>query len=194
MDTRNTTRDEIIRVGSQIIGERGFNAAGIDAVLKVAGVPKGSFYHYFPSKEEFGLAVLDQFAREAKDFIDGYLQDASLTPLGRLRKYLEDEVSIVAQDGCKRGCMLGNLSQEMAGQHERFRARLDQIWDGWQRVVARCLSEAQARGELDKKHDVQRLAEFIIMGLEGAIIRAKLMKSGKPVEDFKDVLFDNILK
>jgi TetR/AcrR family transcriptional regulator, transcriptional repressor for nem operon len=59
MDTRNTTRDDIIRVGLEILGEKGFNSCGIDAVLKTAKIPKGSFYYYFPSKEEFGLAVLD---------------------------------------------------------------------------------------------------------------------------------------
>ena len=67
MDTRNTTRDDIIRVGLEILGEKGFNSCGIDAVLKSAKIPKGSFYYYFPSKEEFGLAVLDLYAVQAKE-------------------------------------------------------------------------------------------------------------------------------
>ena len=75
MDTRNTTRDDIIRVGLEILGEKGFNSCGIDAVLKSAKIPKGSFYYYFPSKEEFGLAVLDLFAVQAKAHAESYLHD-----------------------------------------------------------------------------------------------------------------------
>lgn len=193
MDTRNTTRDEIIRVGAEILGEKGFNAAGIDAVLKSAGVPKGSFYYYFPSKEEFGLAVLDRFARDARAHVEGFLADTTLRPLARIEKFFRSEGERLECEGCRKGCMLGNLSQEMAGQHDRFRERLDQIWTGWQRIVAGCLAEAVDAGELSPDTNVNLVAEFLIMGLEGAIIRAKVMRSGQPIQDFTDLAMKKVL-
>ncbi len=193
MDARNSTRETIIKAGVEILATHGFNAAGIDAVLKAAGVPKGSFYYYFPSKEEFGLAVLDSFSDMARGYIESYLDDGALSPLRRIDKYLSDEARRIGEEGCKTGCMLGNLSQEMAGQHERFRERLNRLWNGWQLLVANCLREACQTGELRSDTDIDRLAEFIVMGLEGAIIRAKLMQSPQPVEDFRAVLMSKVL-
>ena len=193
MDTRNSTRDEIIRVGLEILGEKGFNSCGIDAVLKTAKIPKGSFYYYFPSKEEFGLAVLDLYAEHAKAHAESYLQDKTLTPLGRLRRYLNDVAIGIEQDGCTRGCFLGNMTQEMAGQNDRFRVRLNEIWDGWKRIIAECLREAKAAKELKRDSDVDLLAEFIIIGLEGGMLRSKVSKTALPMKDMAEILFERVL-
>jgi TetR/AcrR family transcriptional regulator, transcriptional repressor for nem operon len=90
--------------------------------------------------------------------------------------------------------MLGNFSQEMAGQHERFRERLERIWSGWQWLLEACLNEAVAKGELAADSDTSKLADFIIVGLEGAMIRAKLMRSATPVREFIEVLLSRVLK
>ena len=193
MDTRNTTRDDIIRVGLEILGEKGFNACGIDAVLKSAKIPKGSFYYYFPSKEEFGLAVLDLFAQQAKAHAEAYLQDKSLSPMARLRRYLKDVAVEIEEEGCKRGCFLGNMTQEMAGQNDRFRVKLNEIWDGWKRIIADCLREAKAAKELRRDSDVDLLAEFIIVGMEGGMLRAKVSKTSLPMQDMADILFERVL-
>ncbi len=193
MDTRNTTRDEIIRVGLEILGEKGFNSCGIDAVLKTAKIPKGSFYYYFPSKEEFGLAVLDLFAVQAKAHAESYLQDKSLTPMARLRRYLTDVAAEIEQDGCARGCFLGNMTQEMAGQNDRFRVKLNEIWDSWKRIIADCLREAKAAKELKRDANIDLLAEFIIIGLEGGMLRSKVSKTALPMKDMADILFERVL-
>ena len=193
MDTRNTTRDDIIRVGLEILSEKGFNSCGIDAVLKSAKIPKGSFYYYFPSKEEFGLAVLDLYAVQAKAHAESYLHDRSLTPMARLRRYLTDVAASIEVEGCTRGCFLGNMTQEMAGQNDRFRVKLNEIWDGWKRIIADCLREAKAAKELRRDSDVDLLAEFIIVGMEGGMLRAKVSKTSLPMQDMADILFERVL-
>lgn len=124
---KNETRATIIRIGTDLISRQGFNATGIDAVLKEAGVPKGSFYHYFRSKEEFGLAVIDHFAERYDQRLDTFLNDDEVTPLNRVRNYLESGLARLEQNRCSKGCLIGNLGQELADQHERFRVRLDGI-------------------------------------------------------------------
>jgi TetR/AcrR family transcriptional regulator, transcriptional repressor for nem operon len=193
MDTRNTTRDDIIRVGLEILGEKGFNSCGIDAVLKTAKVPKGSFYYYFPSKEEFGLAVLDLFAVQAKAHAESYLRDKTLSPMARLKHYLQNVAADIERDACAKGCFLGNMTQEMAGQNDRFRMKLNEIWDGWKRIIADCLREAKAAKELKKDADADLLAEFIIIGLEGGMLRAKVSKTALPMKDMADILFERVL-
>ena len=193
MDTRNTTRDDIIRVGLEILSEKGFNSCGIDAVLKVAKVPKGSFYYYFPSKEEFGLAVIDQYAEDAKAFTESFLQDTTYSPLTRLRRYLDSIAAESEEHSCKKGCLIGNLTQEMAGQNDRFRVRLNEIWDGWKRAIADCLREAMAAKEMGHSANPDLLAEFFIIGFEGAMLRAKVSKTSLHMNDLADILFQKVL-
>lgn len=191
---KKDTRSEIIRIGTGLISRQGFNATGIDSVLKEAAVPKGSFYHYFKSKEDFGLAVIDRFAENFEQRIDAFLNDEEVAPLDRIRNFLETGLARVSQNQCTKGCLIGNLGQEMADQNELFRARLDDVFTMWKGRFAACLAEAQQRGELPRDHDPRLLAGFILSGYEGAILSAKVMKSPQPVRDFIDVLFAATLR
>ena len=188
MDKKDT-RSDIIRIGTELISRQGYNATGIEMVLKEAGVPKGSFYHYFKSKEEFGLAVMDVFADYYSQRMTALLQDAALSPLTRIRTLLQGSLERFSRNQCSKGCLIGNLGQEMADQNERFRARLDEIFDDWRKLFAGCLAEAQTAKELDSRLDAEALASFILSGWEGAILRAKVMKSPQPLQDFIEILF-----
>lgn len=190
---KKDTRTDIIRVGTDLISRQGFNATGIDAILKEAGVPKGSFYHYFKSKEEFGLAVIDHFAERFVQRLDIFLNDTAEPPLNRIHYFLEGSLARVTQNQCSKGCLIGNLGQEMADLNERFRARLEEVFGMWRERFAACLAEAQTRGELARGIDPQVTAGFILSGWEGAILRSKVMKSPQPMRDFIEVLFTTIL-
>ena len=84
-----TTRDKIIASGTQAIIGKSYNAVGLNEILATAGVPKGSFYHFFKSKEDFGVAVVEHFATQAADHLRTMLRDASRSPLARLRHWFE---------------------------------------------------------------------------------------------------------
>jgi TetR/AcrR family transcriptional repressor of nem operon len=191
---KKDTQGGLIRIGTEMIARQGYNATGIDALLKEAGVPKGSFYHYFRSKEEFGLAVIDHFAERFEQRLELFLNNEDVAPLGRIRDFLESGLTRVTQNQCTKGCLIGNLGQELAGLNERFRARLDEIFGMWRERFAACLSEAQKRGELSGAVDPAITAGFILSGWEGAILRAKVMKSPQPMRDFVDVLFSGVLR
>jgi len=191
---KKDTRGEIIRIGTEMIARHGYNATGIDAILKEAGVPKGSFYHYFKSKEEFGLAVIDHFAERFEQRLELFLNNEEVAPLGRIRDFLESGLTRVTQNQCTKGCLIGNLGQELADLNERFRARLDDIFGMWRERFAACLAEAQKRVELSGAIDPAITAGFILSGWEGAILRAKVMKSPQPMRDFVDVLFSVVLR
>lgn len=186
---KKDTRSDIIRIGTDLISRQGYNATGIDAVLKEAAVPKGSFYHYFKSKEEFGLAVIDHFAERFEQRLVIFLNDDEVTPLNRIRNFLETGLARVTQNKCTRGCLIGNLGQEMADLNERFRSRLEEVFGMWKERFAACLAEAKLQGEIPAASDPHLLAGFILSGWEGAILRAKVMKSPQPMRDFVEVLF-----
>jgi len=182
-------REKAIAIGMELISGNGYNSTGVDAILKGSGLPKGSFYHYFGTKEDFGLEVINSFAESYEEKLKSFLEDGSVSPLSRIRNYLEHGLSYLAKTDYAKGCLIGNLGQELAGRNERFRARLEEVFRSWQTLFAACLAEAKDRGELARDLDAEKMAGFILSGWEGAILRAKVMKSPGPVRDFIDALF-----
>ncbi len=191
---RNQTREELIQVGTEIIGMHGFGTTGINAVLSQAGVPKGSFYYYFSSKDDFGLAIIEATAVNYAADIDRFLSDRSVGPVARIRNYMEAGMATVGAGECKRGCLIGNLSQELSSHNEKFRARLDEVFRGWQQQFTKCLDEAKGAGEIPADSDTEQLAEFLLAGWQGAILRAKMGKSTAPMQAFMDIVFSQVLK
>jgi TetR/AcrR family transcriptional repressor of nem operon len=190
---RTDTRDELIRVGAEIIAQKGFNNTGLEEILKAASVPKGSFYYYFDSKEDFGLAVVDSMATDVQEHICRLLKDSAVPPLQRIRNWIEAGIDRMDVVSCCRGCPIGSLSQEMASQHDVFRRRLEDIFQQWKASLATVLEEARAAGEIRQDSDVDALAECLLMGWEGASLRAIVTKSTKPLEQFRDILFTRVL-
>jgi len=188
------TRSEIIRAGMGIIARHGYNSTGIEAILKQAGVPKGSFYHYFSSKQEFGLQVLDHFASGIERIFSTMLSDASLSPLARLRKCVESLVVRFEDNNCGVGCLVANLGQELADQNEEFRQRLAWIFRSWMRLFEQCLREARSAGEIPAQSSPELLAEVFISGFEGALLVSKVMKSSAPLRNFIDFYFERAVR
>lgn len=183
------TRAELIRSGLEQLTESSFANSGIDAILKKVGVPKGSFYHYFSSKEAFGLAVLDSYANYFANKLDRYLLDESQPPLQRLENFVDNAKSGIARFEFKRGCLVGNLGQEADQLPESFRPRLIDIFLSWQQRVETCLQAAQSQGELSADADCALLAECFWVGWEGAVSRARLVQSEQPLSNY----FDNFI-
>ncbi|WP_304525621.1 TetR/AcrR family transcriptional regulator [Halomonas sp. I5-271120] len=178
------TREALIRSGLEVLTEQGFRAAGIDGILKRVGVPKGSFYHYFPSKEVFGRAVLEQYATFFARKLDRHLRDESLPPLSRINAFVEDAKKGMARHGFRRGCLVGNLGQEVGLLPDSYRAALEQVLGDWQQRLAECLDEARKIGALAPDADCDALADYFWIGWEGAVMRAKLKESPDPLDTF----------
>ena len=119
--TGQSTRDALIRCATAVLTERGFVSTGIDPILRQVGVPKGSFYHYFDSKEAFGQAVLAHYADYFARKLERLLGDVSLSPLARLRAFVADAKQGMARYDYRRGCLVGNLGQEAGGLNDGFR-------------------------------------------------------------------------
>ncbi|RTR06486.1 TetR/AcrR family transcriptional regulator [Halomonas nitroreducens] len=178
------TRAALIHSGVEVLTEQGFAVSGIESILKRVGVPKGSFYYYFDSKEAFGRAVMDHYGAYFARKLDRHLQDATLPPLARLEAFVADAKAGMARHDFRRGCLVGNLGQEVGGLPEEYRQWLRATLVDWQRRVAGCLREAQAAGELGQAADCDRLAEAFWIGWEGAVMRARLEGGARPLETF----------
>ena len=122
------TKAELIRSGLEQLTESGFASSGIDQILKKVKVPKGSFYHYFASKEAFGQAVIENYASYFAKKLDACLLDESYSPLTRISNFVESAKIGMVRHQFKRGCLVGNLGQEVDLLPESFRQQLIDIF------------------------------------------------------------------
>ncbi|WP_234685993.1 acrylate utilization transcriptional regulator AcuR [Bradyrhizobium monzae] len=178
------TRKVLIRCGMEVLTEQGFAATGLDALLRRATVPKGSFYHYFGSKADFVREVMKAYDAFFCRKLDRALNNESLAPSERMCAFVEDAKSGMAKYQYTRGCLVGNLSQDVEALPEDYRVALDNIVQGWQRKVARCLELAREAGEIEASADCEALAEFFWIGWEGAVMRARLVRNSTPLDTF----------
>jgi TetR/AcrR family transcriptional regulator, transcriptional repressor for nem operon len=191
---KQETRQALIDAGTSIILEKGFNHTGIEQVLKVVGVPKGSFYYYFKSKDDFGLSIIDYHADQLIQQLEETFQNKKMTALKRLRNYFECGRSMIEQNACRKGCLFGNLGQEMADQNETFRLKLSEVFCKWCQIICDCLKEAQQDGDIPKQLNAERLSEYMMFSWEGAVLRAKISKSIQPIDTYLHFIFENLLK
>jgi TetR/AcrR family transcriptional regulator, transcriptional repressor for nem operon len=190
---RAHNKDDIVQAGLEIIFSKGFNGTGIDAILKQANVPKGSFYNFFSSKEEFGLAVIDLFLAEMAALLRPVREDVSLPPLERIRKSFEVLIARFEDNNCSKGCLVANLGLEMSDQCEPFRQRLEDALQRWIDSIAVTLEEAREKGAVPIEVEPAVLAESIVVYFEGALLRAKVKKSVEPLKNFIHLYFDVFL-
>ncbi len=185
-------RNELIKIGKEIVGRQGFKAASLNQILSSAGVPKGSFYYYFSNKEDFGLAIIDDFAREYRARLKTTLGNEQYSPLTRLRNYFELKIVDMENCRCSDGCLIGNLAQELS-THNEFRDRLNQVFAEWEQYFIQCLEAAYEAGEIKSNRDLADLAKFILLSWEGAILQAKVSQSVIPMKTFVKVLLEQVL-
>ena len=177
-------RMRLIRTGVEILTEKGFSAVGVDEMVTTAGVAKGSFYHYFDSKEAYGLALIDAYADYYERRLDRCLGDSAREPLDRLAEFMANARAGMARFGYRRGCLIGNLGQEMGVLPEPFRARLIAVLRDWEVRTETCLRAAQAAGTIPPDRDCRQLAQFFWIGWEGAVLRAKLERRPDALDAF----------
>jgi TetR/AcrR family transcriptional regulator, transcriptional repressor for nem operon len=171
------TRRALLEAGAKLFLEQGYNHTGLEAILTLVGVPKGSFYYYFASKEAFALEVLEHYKQFKFTRMDRYFNDLSLTPLNRIRANMWANAQEFYASDCKGGCLYGRLSAELASSHPAFRKALEGILVQWKAKHRHCFQLAQLAGELPLDMDLSRLVDAYFMMIEGAIISAKVTRT-----------------
>ena len=170
----------------------GFNASSVQDITEEAGVPKGSFYNHFESKEALGSEIVDLYA-EGGEWRDA-LKDVSLPPLERLRRHFDGLSAMYADAGFAGGCLLGNFSAELAESSPAIRKRLAALFQRWTLEMEEAIAEAQRLGEVPTDTSASELSAFLLDAYEGAILRARVEQSMAPFDRFRTLAFGKILR
>ena len=192
--SRPSHREKILTTGLQVVHQRGFAGASVRDIVQAAGVPQGSFTNHFPSKEAFGLEIIDLYLANARRTISETLGNDSLSPLQRLGAYIEASKNRLNRDHMRNGCLFGNFTAEASDHSELIRLRLVEVFAEVQAAFASCLKAAVKAGELPSKFKCDEVAGFIVSSLQGANLLAKAQRSPAPVERFQRILFSKVLR
>jgi len=191
---RLNVREQLLSAGLESLHRRGFNATSVEDITEAAGVPKGSFYNHFESKEALGAEAVVKYRETSEAWTaTRALRDAKAAPLTRLRKYFEGLTERALKAESWSGCLLGNFACELSNQSPLIREQVAVAFAEWSDEIALVIGEAQRAGALSMDLPPKAIAQFVVNAWEGALLRARVDKDRGPLQLFLKVTFSKIL-
>jgi TetR/AcrR family transcriptional repressor of nem operon len=188
-DRFNDNQHSLLLIGMQLIRARSFASIGINDVLREADIPKGSFYHYFRSKEDFGIKVAELYNQQQVRSAQEILENQGLPAYDRLKLFFLSAYEEFAGKAFRQGCLMCNLSTELADESPNFRLALDQHWQNLSAVIQGCLSELD-KSRIGLAHLADKdAADWLLNAWSGALTRMKTVESGEPLDLFMKFTF-----
>ncbi len=190
--TNPDTRQRLLEVGAKAFLHQGYHGAGLKAILDEAGVPKGSFYNYFDSKEDFASSTIQHYAACMGERLARSLRRHS-SPIAGLRAFFEAEAVAFEKTDYTGGCLISNLGAELDDSpicRETLQSSMNAYLQGLTAVVA----SAQGAGEIRGDVEASELASLLSDAWDGAVIRMKVQKSLAPLRQVLDRFLGGLLK
>jgi TetR/AcrR family transcriptional repressor of nem operon len=174
------TREKILRAAARLVALKGYHDAKLEEVLEAAQVTKGAFFHHFRDREDLGFAVLDWHMDQRRQLLDVIEQELPLVkqagPLQQVFRRLDAIQEMVRRrEGCKGGCIIGNMSTALSDCHDGFRKRLAECFDEMAKEFLPHLQAAARQGRVTRRTNTSELARYIVTVIEGAIMQARTL-------------------
>lgn len=177
---RPSHKDTIVQSALAVFHQFGYHASGVQVIVDHAGVPKGSFYNHFKSKDDLGLEVLDAYWSQTEPLREA-LRDTNRPPLDRIDAHL------AAFSVSQSGCLVGNFTGEMANI-PKFQEALQNIYADWIEDFELCIEQGQKDGTIRNDETAKALAEFVVTSLEGSVLKRKISKDGRNLINFRKTM------
>ncbi|QSA95528.1 TetR/AcrR family transcriptional regulator [Methylococcus sp. EFPC2] len=181
--TRQTNKEKILDQGVVLLMQRGYHGTGLQDILQSVGVPKGSFYNYFGSKEDFGAEVVRHYIEPFIQQLDRHLQRRELTGAEALDAYFGELIEEAERRNYLGGCLLGNLIGEIGDTSETCRLSLSAALHRYLDKIGEAISRGQQEGSFRQDKSAGELADMLVNAWQGALLRMKIEQSVQPLED-----------
>ncbi|MDP4093660.1 MAG: TetR/AcrR family transcriptional regulator [Bacillota bacterium] len=189
---KSDTKTKLIEVGVKIILEKGYHAAGLMEILSEAKVPKGSFYHYFKSKEDFCIAIINYYSSEYIEKSLSSLLIKTMSARERILLFFNNERNYYLRQQCKQGCLVVKMITEMSQVSTPIRIELQNGINIWLKALASCIKEGIDAGEIKAIKSPEFMAEYIHSAWMGALTRMQVYESVQPLDNFMEFLIQQI--
>jgi len=181
--------DFLLDKGMALLWSKGYNATSVNDIVKEAGIPKGSFYFYFESKEDFAVKAIERYFTLMFTPAKEILLNKSVSPKQRLLDFHEYRHNVLKNEmDCKMGCMACNLGNEMAEHNENIRTAILDKEQIVLSLITEVIQEAQDYGEIDNSMKAEDIAAFIEDAGKGAMVSMKEMKSSYPIDNLMNMI------
>jgi TetR/AcrR family transcriptional repressor of nem operon len=187
--------DFLLDKGIELLWSKGYNATSVNDIVKAAKIPKGSFYFYFDSKEDFTVKALEKYFKEHLTPVLDILHDESVSAKQRVLNFYEFRSSMLKEKlNCRMGCMASNLANEMAEHNEAIRNVIVSKREILKGHIALVVEKAQNNNEINSIINARDLVEFIEDAGNGAMITMKEKQSAYPIDNYMDIIKTILLK
>lgn len=187
---KEQTAENIIEVGLDLFIKKGFNNVGLSEILRNAKIPKGSFYYYFKSKEDFGLKVIQHYSTQSLQLLHNYLSDNSKNGKQRILSFYQDMRDVYQNKQYTEGCLLGNCSTELADLKSSYANTLAKELNLWQVAIEQAIELGKLDQSIQSDFESKKLAAYILNNWEGALLRMKAEKTSFALDIFLEFLDD----
>lgn len=198
MTSRNKTsppsRELLLAKGLELFNRQGYHGTGLKEILDAAGVPKGSFYHYFESKEHFAVEIINHYRALEFDRWENTFKGTRDDRLSEIRHGLATLIDEYEAEEAKIGCLIANLSGELAASSPYFRSAIHASSEEVLACIEADFALAQEQGTLRRDLPPRELACLFWDAWQGAMLRMKVTRSTAPLRQVVDHLLDHLFK
>ena len=187
-------REKLLDQGVALLMEQGYHGTGLQELVRSVGVPKGSFYNYFPSKEAFSAEVVKHYIEPFITQLDGHLRRPDVNAETALKAYFNELIEETERRDFKGGCLLGNLIGEIGDTSDLCQRSLREAVRRYRDKLEEGLARAQQEGSFRKDLDAKDMADFLVNVWQGALLRMKIERSVRPLAQFCEMLLDGYFK
>lgn len=187
-------KEVILAKGIDLLCEQGYNGTGLKQILDAVQIPKGSFYHYFDSKEAYAAQVVELYIDRLIEVFDNYLMHSSEDPLAQIKRTYGWMVAEFQRKQCREGCLLGNLAGELGATSPLCQAAMLSAYDKWFQRFVPIIERGQASGQVRQDVDAALLAETFWNAWEGSLLRMKVTGSTATTETTLSVMLDSLFR
>lgn len=176
-------KEQLLKTGMRLFFERGYHGTPVDVLLAESGVPKGSFYHHFGSKEAFGVAVVTEYYNFQMLTLDSWISRDELNALQKILGYVTALSNMFKRSGYKSACLIGKFSLELGPSSESFRILLADMFLAWKKKVEILVSDGQHDLLITRSLSADRLAEAILVTIQGGLALSLVFQSGQTLQN-----------
>ncbi len=187
-------KEDILKVGYHVLRKNGYHGVGINDILKEAGIPKGSFYNFFDSKEDFAKQVIAHYGEGNNQWIETFFKEATGTPLENLKSFYKLLIKYNEEDDFSSGCLVNVLSNEIGRTNDELASVSNACFLDWIHIISREVHKGQESGEIRNDFSALEIAEYLHSGTYGAFSRMKVTRNRVYLDVWYDITFTFLAK
>ncbi|SFE69989.1 TetR/AcrR family transcriptional regulator [Nitrosomonas sp. Nm166] len=191
---KELNRENLLNQGVAFFIAQGYHGTGLQEILDAVNVPKGSFYNYFDSKDDFCAEVIQHYIHPFIAQLSIYLNQSDTDALGAIRRYFDELIEELEKNAFKGGCLLGNLMGEIGNSSDACQESLQSAVKNYRDLLQSGLARAQQQGTVRRDKTAEEMADLLVNTWQGALLRMKIEKSSAPIKQCCHTLLEDYFK